>query len=86
MEGMKKTEKYNYTPEARAVFKYINEVKKTQNCANVPANEQNERMAQILRKTYKTTLQYNLLNLHAALTAWIEAGGKIETEEEPWKS
>lgn len=84
MEGMKKTEKYNYTPELREVLRQINKVKMTLNFANAPANEPNERTAQLLRKHYKIALQSELLNLHTALDDWIEDGGNIE--EEPWKS
>lgn len=84
MKKIVKTEKFNYTPELREVIKIINDVKKTQTFANVSANEPNERLAKALRTSYKTALQFNLLNLHAALGDWISAGGKIE--EEPWKS
>lgn len=83
---MKKTEKYNYPPELREVLRQINKVKMTLNFANLPANEPNERTAQLLRKHYKIALQTELLNLHTALDDWIEDGGKIETEEESWKS
>lgn len=78
---MKKTEKYNYTPELRDVIKIINEVKKTQTFANASANEPNERVAKVLRTAYKNALIFDLLKLHTALDAWVEAGGKIEEEK-----
>lgn len=82
MKTKDKKEPYNYTPEFKNVLKQVNEFKKYQKHANLPADEPREAIKSTIRMAYIIAMKECCLDLYNALEDWLCAGGHIEDPAE----
>ena len=77
-----KKEKYNYTSEFKTIIKKVNEFKKYQKHANLPAEETRETFKATIRMAYIIAMKECCLDLLNACEDWLTAGGHIEVPGE----